>query len=85
MSCRVLYVSGSLGLGHVTRDLAIATEMRRMYPKVDISWIAGSPASEVLAAAGEKLVPEQAKYRGETDLAEIVAHKGQGETGGRAK
>jgi len=77
MSCRVLYVSGSLGLGHVTRDLAIATEMRRMYPKVDISWIAGSPASEVLAAAGEKLVPEQAKYRGETDLAETVARKGR--------
>jgi hypothetical protein len=70
-------VSGSLGLGHVIRDLAIATEMRRMCPKVDIAWIAGSPASEVLAAAGERLVPEQAKYRGETDLAEAVAHNGR--------
>jgi UDP:flavonoid glycosyltransferase YjiC (YdhE family) len=77
MSCRVLYVSGSLGLGHVTRDLAIAAEMRRMCPEVDIAWIAGSPASEVLAAAGERLVPEQINYRGETDLAEAVARNGR--------
>jgi UDP:flavonoid glycosyltransferase YjiC (YdhE family) len=77
MSCSVLYVSGSLGLGHVTRDLAVATEMRRMCPDVDIAWIAGSPASEALAAAGEKLAPEQARYRGETDLAEAVARNGR--------
>ena len=77
MSCRVLYISGSLGLGHVTRDLAIATEMRRMCPDVDIVWIAGSPASDVLTAAGERLVPEQAKYWGETDLAETVARNGR--------
>jgi len=77
MSCKVLYVSGSLGLGHVTRDLAIAAEMRRMCPEVDIVWIAGSPASEVLEASGERLVPEQVKYRGETDLAEAVAHDGR--------
>ena len=77
MSCKVLYVSGSLGLGHVTRDLAIAAEMRRMCPEIDIAWIAGSPASDVLEAAGERLVPEQAKYRGETDLAEAVARNGR--------
>jgi predicted glycosyltransferase len=76
MSCRILYVSGSLGLGHVTRDLAIAAEMRRIYPETDITWIAGSPASEVLMAAGEKLAPEQVKYRGETDLAEKAARNG---------
>jgi UDP:flavonoid glycosyltransferase YjiC (YdhE family) len=73
VSCRVLYVSGSLGLGHIVRDLAIAAEMRRMCPAVDIRWIAGSPAREVLAEAGERLVPEHAHYRGETDLAEAVA------------
>jgi hypothetical protein len=39
-------------------------------------WIAGSPASDVLEAAGERLVPEQVKYRGETDLAEAVARNG---------
>ena len=77
MSCKVLYVSGSLGLGHVTRDLAIAAEMRQMCPEVDSVWIAGSPASEVLEAAGERLVPEQVTYRGETDLAEAVARSGR--------
>ncbi|MBM3302570.1 MAG: hypothetical protein FJY85_21795, partial [Deltaproteobacteria bacterium] len=77
MGCRILYVSGSLGLGHVTRDLAVAAEMRRMCPEIDITWIAGSPASEVLTAAGEKLAPEQAKYRGETDLAEAAARNGR--------
>lgn len=77
MKCKVLFVSGSLGLGHVTRDLAIATEMRRICPELDIAWIAGSPASEVLAAAGERLVAGQARYRGETDLAEAVARNGR--------
>jgi len=77
MGCRILYVSGSLGLGHVTRDLAIAAELRRMCPEIDITWIAGSPASEVLAAAGEKLAPEQAEYRGETDVAEATARNGR--------
>jgi UDP:flavonoid glycosyltransferase YjiC (YdhE family) len=77
MGRKVLYVSGSLGLGHVTRDLAIATEMRRLCPEIDITWIAGSPASAVLTAAGEKLAPEQPEYRGETDLAEAVARNGR--------
>ena len=76
MKCKVLYVSGSLGLGHVTRDLAIAREMRRLCPQIDIEWIAGSPACDVLVAAGEKLVPEQSRYRGETDLAETVSRHG---------
>lgn len=77
MSCRILYISGSLGLGHVTRDLAIAAELRRMCPSVDIAWIAGSPASEALLAAGERLVPEYRQYRGETELAEGVARRGR--------
>jgi UDP:flavonoid glycosyltransferase YjiC (YdhE family) len=77
MGCNVLYVSGSLGLGHVTRDLAIATEMRRMCPDVEITWIAGSPASDVLVVAGERLAPEQPEYRGETDLAEAASRDGR--------
>src|SRR5665811_180335 len=48
MNISVLYVSGSLGLGHVVRDLAVAREMRRMCPEMDIAWIAGTPASDVL-------------------------------------
>jgi hypothetical protein len=73
---RILYVSGSLGLGHVTRDLAIAREMRALEPGVELYWLAGSPAADFLAAKGETLVPEGASYRCETDLAERTAGSG---------
>ncbi|HEX6758511.1 MAG TPA: hypothetical protein VF086_08880 [Propionibacteriaceae bacterium] len=33
---RVLYVSGSIGLGHAARDLAVASELRRVNPGVEI-------------------------------------------------
>lgn len=74
---RILYVSGSFGLGHVTRDLAIAREIRRLCPDADIKWLAASPASDVLAATGEKLVPQHAAYRSETDLADMSAARGE--------
>ena len=77
MSCRVLFISGSFGLGHVNRDLAIANEMRRICPEIEIQWLAGSPASEVLETAGEAFAPEQAAYRGETELADSTSHNGQ--------
>lgn len=67
---RVLFVSGSLGLGHVKRDLAIAAEMRRLAPGVEVRWLAAEPASGVLAQAGETLVPECADFRNETEIAE---------------
>jgi len=51
-------VSGSIGLGHVGRDLEIAKALRRLHPNVEISWMAEPPASEVLEKAGEKLLPE---------------------------
>jgi hypothetical protein len=50
--------------------------MRRLCPEVEIDWIAGSPACDMLAANGEKFAPEQSLYRGDTDLAEVVVHNG---------
>ncbi len=73
---RVLYTSGSIGLGHVTRDLAVARELRALEPRVELHWLAAPPASDVLAAGGETLVPECARYRCETDQAEAAAHGG---------
>jgi len=32
MTTQVLYISGSVGLGHVTRDLAIAEQLRVVLP-----------------------------------------------------
>jgi UDP:flavonoid glycosyltransferase YjiC (YdhE family) len=55
---KILFVSGSIGLGHVRRDLEIARELRRLHPDIEISWMAEPPASEVLEKAGETLLSE---------------------------
>jgi hypothetical protein len=67
---RILYISGSVGLGHARRDLAIARELRRLDPGVGIVWLAGEPARQVIAEAGETLLPESAAYGDETAVAE---------------
>ena len=72
-STRVLYISGSIGLGHVRRDLAIARELRRLDPEVEISWLAGDPATHLIAEAGETLLDESAAYGDETAVAEDTA------------
>ena len=55
---RILFVSGSIGLGHVGRDLEIANALRALDHDVEISWMAEPPASDVLEKAGESLLPE---------------------------
>jgi len=70
---RILFISGSLGLGHVTRDLVIAEKLREQYPNIDISWIAANPASMVLKEAGEKLLPEAGEWANENELAESLS------------
>jgi hypothetical protein len=70
---RVLYISGSIGLGHARRDLAIARELRRLDPEVEISWLAGDPARHLIAEAGETLLDESATYGDETGVAEDAA------------
>ena len=68
---RVLYISGSIGLGHADRDLAIARELRALDPDVEIDWLAGAPARERIAAAGETVLPECA-HLDETVRAEEI-------------
>ena len=70
---RVLFISGSIGLGHVTRDLAIASQLRRQCPNLDLVWLAADPARRVLSDAGEPLLPESAKLASETDLVETLS------------
>ncbi len=76
---KILYVSGSLGLGHITRDLAIATALRSREPDIDIWWLAGEPARSMLQHAGEQLhpagqrVPERHACRRERRLADAIA------------
>jgi UDP:flavonoid glycosyltransferase YjiC (YdhE family) len=55
---RVLFISGSIGLGHAGRDVAIAKALRALDPSVQISWLAGDPARQLIADAGEALLPD---------------------------
>ncbi len=73
----VLFVSGSLGLGHVTRDLAIAAKLRKQNPGIEISWMAAPPASMFLKNAGEKLIPETDFFANYNVAAEQVAVKNE--------
>jgi predicted glycosyltransferase len=69
----VLFISGSIGLGHVTRDLAIAAALRARRPEVRLVWLAGHPAQQALQAAGEELTPECRRYADETAFVEAIA------------
>ena len=57
----ILYISWQGAMGHVMRDLAIARELHRMNPELDISWMAHPLARKAVRRAGEKLLPESAK------------------------
>ncbi len=65
-------MSGSIGLGHVTRDLAIARALRERQPEVEITWLAAEPASSVLRAAGEHLHPRAVAWESDTAVADKV-------------
>jgi pimeloyl-ACP methyl ester carboxylesterase/predicted glycosyltransferase len=54
---RALFISSPIGLGHVQRDLAIARELRRLVPDLQIDWLAQYPVTQVLEANGETIHP----------------------------
>jgi pimeloyl-ACP methyl ester carboxylesterase/predicted glycosyltransferase len=57
---RALLVSSPIGLGHAWRDVAIARELRRQVPGLEIEWLAQPPLTTMLAACGEKVHPASA-------------------------
>jgi pimeloyl-ACP methyl ester carboxylesterase/predicted glycosyltransferase len=57
---RALYLSSPIGLGHARRDLAIARELRRLVPGLEIDWLAQDPVTRVLEAEGERIHPASA-------------------------
>ncbi len=73
MNKRILFISGSLGLGHVTRDIAIAQEIRTLRNDVEIHWLAAHPASLLLKESGEALLPEASDYLDENQIAESAS------------
>jgi hypothetical protein len=70
---RVLFISSSIGLGHVTRDLAIAKELRRQHPQLELFWLAASPADRLITEAGEHLLPDAAGFADASAVAEQAA------------
>jgi pimeloyl-ACP methyl ester carboxylesterase/predicted glycosyltransferase len=57
---RALYISSPIGLGHAQRDAAIADELRKLHPDLEIDWLAQHPVTAVLEARGERIHPGSA-------------------------
>ncbi|WP_326924502.1 alpha/beta hydrolase [Capillimicrobium parvum] len=63
---RALYLSSPVGLGHARRDVAIADELRRLHPDLEIDWLAQHPVTAVLEARGERIHPASAQLASES-------------------
>jgi pimeloyl-ACP methyl ester carboxylesterase/predicted glycosyltransferase len=63
---RALYISSPIGLGHAQRDVAIADELRKMHPDIEIDWLAQHPVTKVLQAAGQRIHPASALLANES-------------------
>ena len=63
---RALYISSPIGLGHAQRDVAIATELRKLHPDLEIDWLAQHPVTKVLEARGERIHPASALLASES-------------------
>jgi pimeloyl-ACP methyl ester carboxylesterase/predicted glycosyltransferase len=70
---RALFISSPIGLGHAQRDLAIARELRKLQPDLDIDWFTVDPAARYLAQEGERVHPITARLANESRHFEHVA------------
>lgn len=74
MKKSVLFISSSIGLGHAPRDLAIARELKKRNPELEILWLAGDPAGRLIEEAGEFLLPESQQLGQDSYCAEKVSN-----------
>lgn len=74
---KVLFVSGSVGLGHVQRDVRIAREIARIRDDVQFIWLAADPATRVLKEEGMTLLLECSERDVGTSVIESVAGDSQ--------
>jgi predicted glycosyltransferase len=70
---RVLFISGSIGLGHATRDIAIADELKMMCSDIEIVWLASGPARMLLEKGKQTLLEETEAYYDVNEAAEASA------------
>ena len=69
---RILYISGSIGLGHARRDLAIARGCAT-WTRSRSCGSRGDPARHLFTEASETLLDESAAYGDEAAVAEDTA------------
>jgi pimeloyl-ACP methyl ester carboxylesterase/predicted glycosyltransferase len=70
---RVLYMSSPIGLGHARRDLAIADELRKLRPGLEVHWLAQHPVTELLKRRSEHIHPASAFLASESGHIESEA------------
>src|SRR5215216_5185269 len=63
---RALFISSPIGLGHAQRDAAIADELRKLHPDLEIDWLVQHPVTAVLEARGERIHPGSAHLANES-------------------
>jgi pimeloyl-ACP methyl ester carboxylesterase/predicted glycosyltransferase len=63
---RALYISSPIGLGHARRDVAIADELRKLHPSLEIDWLAQHPVTRVLEERSERVHPASAYLASES-------------------
>jgi pimeloyl-ACP methyl ester carboxylesterase/predicted glycosyltransferase len=63
---RALFISSPIGLGHAQRDVAIARELRKECPDLEIDWLAQDPVTRVLEGEGERIHPASAHLANES-------------------
>jgi pimeloyl-ACP methyl ester carboxylesterase/predicted glycosyltransferase len=72
---KALYLSSPIGLGHAQRDVAIAAELRRLQPDLQIDWLTQHPVTAVLERAGERIHPASSWLASESAHIEDEAHE----------
>jgi pimeloyl-ACP methyl ester carboxylesterase/predicted glycosyltransferase len=70
---KALFISSPIGLGHAQRDLAIARELRKLQPDLEIDWFTVDPAATYLAREGERVHPITRRLANESRHFECVA------------
>lgn len=63
---RALFISSPIGLGHARRDMAIARELRRLSPDLQIDWLAQDPVTRMLQGENERVHPASAHLASES-------------------
>lgn len=70
-SRKALYLSSPIGLGHGRRDIAVARELRKLSPGLQVDWLAQDPVTRLLEANGEHVHPLSARLASESRHIEL--------------